>query len=120
MGAQGQVEVDFGAHPGAVEKEVDVATAGVVATSLVEAWLFPDDTTDHNSDEHVAMMDSLRVQGRYLSDDNIRIRVVPVFPQHDHLRNPIKSQQPQTSAHGYTGAQRKLTYGKWTVGWVWN
>lgn len=116
MGAQGLAEVDFGAFPGAVEKEMDVATAGVVVTSLVEAWLVPDETTDHTVDEHIAMIDSLRVQGRYLSDGNIRLRVQPVYPQHDERKNPINKNGPGA----YIGAQRQLAHGKWSVGWVWN
>lgn len=127
MGAQGQVEVDFGAHPGAIEKEVDVATAGVVATSLVEAWLHPDTTTDHTVDEHIAMMDSLRVQGRYLSDNNIRVRVQPVDRQMDTAgvrggvqESGINRVSQEDSSRVQPGPQRVLAYGKWVVAWVWN
>lgn len=117
MGAQGLAEVDFGAHPGAVEKELAVATVGVVVTSLVEAWLVPDATTDHNVDEHIAMMDSLRVQARYTADDSITIRVQPVLPQQgDNWING--NDGAGRSEPG--GAQRQLTYGKWSIGWVWN
>jgi hypothetical protein len=119
MGAQGQVEVDFGVHPGAVEKEVDVVATGVVATSLVEAWLHPEATTDHTVDEHIAMLDALNVQGRYLSDDNIRILVRPILPQHDHLRNPIRP-STSTGTQNFQGPEQAKTYGKWAVAWVWN
>jgi len=119
MGAQGQVEIDFGAHPGAIEKEVDVATGGVVATSLVEAWLHPDTTTDHSVDEHVAVMDTLVVQGRYLSDGNIRILARPIQPKHDHLRNPIRP-ATSTGTQNFHGAERVKIHGKWVAAWVWN
>lgn len=119
MGAQGQVEVDFGAHPGAIEKEVDVVTSGVVATSLVEAWLFPDATTDHNADEHIAMMDSLRVQGRYKVDGTITIRVQPIFPQHDHTRGRINRRTLEAGGY-HVGAERQRASGKWVVAWCWN
>jgi hypothetical protein len=119
MGAQGLAEVDFGAHPGAVEKEMDVATAGVISSSLVEAWLVPDATTDHTVDEHVAMGDSLHVQGRYLSDGNIRIRVAP--RQQQFMDERPSGEQAQTQTRGVkSGPQTVKTYGKWSVGWVWN
>lgn len=113
MGAQGSVEIDFGAWPGAVEDETDVSATGVIVTSLVEAWLVPLATADHTVDEHIAMIDSLRVQARYLSNDNIRIRVQPVYPEQMVYINP----EPILEAGQ---AQKVLTYGKWNVGWVWN
>lgn len=90
-----------------------MAATGVVGTSLVEAWLVPKATADHTVDEHIAMCDSLRVQARYLSNDNIRIRVQPVYPQQLRVINP---QTPLEAGQ----SQRVLTYGKWNVGWVWN
>jgi hypothetical protein len=116
MGAQGAVEVDFGAFPGAVEKETDVATAGVVVTSLVEAWLVPKATADHTVDEHIAEDQQLDVQGRYLSDGNIRIRVGINDREHMGQVNYQLSTDPSAKP----GAQQSLTYGKWNVGWVWN
>jgi hypothetical protein len=118
VGAQGSVEVDFGAHPGAVEKEADVAATGVISTSLVEAWLVPKATADHTVDEHVAEGDQLHVQGRFKSNDIITIRVAPRQVPLDALS---PGEEPITQSRGVnTGAERARTYGKWNIGWVWN
>lgn len=50
----GATVIDFGAFPGAAEAAVTViGQAGIVASSLVEAWIEPAATADHPADEHV-------------------------------------------------------------------
>src|SRR5205807_1334420 len=54
MGAQGTGLLDFGAFPGASDASLVVAgQAGILAGSLVEAWLLPAATADHTADEHI-------------------------------------------------------------------
>jgi len=52
-GAVGTAEVDFGAWPGADIARLNITgQAGILLTSVVQAWLFPKDTADHSEDEH--------------------------------------------------------------------
>ena len=45
MAAQGTALLDFGAYPGSTEATVTVTgQAGILTTSLAEAWAFPDVT----------------------------------------------------------------------------
>jgi hypothetical protein len=118
MGAQGTVEVDFGAFPGKVVVESDGATAGVVVTYLVEAWLLMDATADHTVDEHLAEKAQLDVSGRYKADGTITIRVGVIDRQGSNVPMRTRSQGP-TGLQERT-AENMLTYGKWTVAWVWN
>jgi hypothetical protein len=54
MGAQGTATLDFGAFPGASDTSVAVTGhAGILAGSLVEAWVLPAATADHSADEHI-------------------------------------------------------------------
>ena len=50
----GSAEIDFGAHPGANEASVTVASqTDILATSKVEAYVMADDTTtDHTANDH--------------------------------------------------------------------
>lgn len=115
MGAQGRTTVDFGTFPGAADTSVDVVTAGVLSTSGVEAWLEPVLTADHSVDEHI--VETIKVRGAYLSDGNLRIRAIfePNLHEPDGpaLRGP-GDYMPVSPAYG------PVTYGLWTVGWVWN
>ena len=124
MGAQGSTTIDFGAFPGSSHTTVDVVAAGVISTSLVEAWIVPTATADHTADEHI--VESVRVVGAYLSDGNLRI----------HGLNTNEVQPPPTplvvrkdlSARSRSGEAvdahprpvAPMPYGQFTVGWVWN
>ena len=49
----GTATLDFGAFPGASDASVAVTgQTGIVAGSLVEAWIRPVATADHTADEH--------------------------------------------------------------------
>ena len=55
MGASGTATLDFGV---AANKAVDASVAvtgqpSIGASSLVEAWIMGESTTDHNEDEHL-------------------------------------------------------------------
>lgn len=102
MGAQGTTTVNFGAFPGTSDASVDVSgQAGFVATSLVEAWVFPVATADHSVDEH--FVEPLRAQARYKVDGTFTIYVLNASDLRD-LVSDIGT----------------LVYGLWTVAWVWN
>lgn len=51
---KGTTTVNFGAFPGATDTSVPVTgQAGIVAGSLVEAWVRMEATADHSADEHM-------------------------------------------------------------------
>jgi len=53
MSASGTTTIDFGAFPGAADTSVAVTgQTGIVAGSLVGAWIRPVATADHSIDEH--------------------------------------------------------------------
>lgn len=131
MGATGIATLDFGAFPGASDATLDVATAGVVASSRVEAWIQPAATADHTDDEH--MVETLKVFGLYLSNDNIRIRGFNTSQLNEPvLPDPYNGEmiqagatavawQPATSPGGTErgGGRGTRIYGTWNVGWAW-
>lgn len=54
MATQGTATLDFGAFPGNIYASVAVTgQAGIVAGSLVEAWIRPVATADHTADDHI-------------------------------------------------------------------
>jgi hypothetical protein len=54
MAATGTTTIDFGAFPGTADTSVAVTgQTGIVAGSLVEAWIRPVATADHSADEHL-------------------------------------------------------------------
>ena len=100
MGATGTISVDFGAFPGKSDASVAVTgQAGIVAGSLVEAWIFPVATADHSVDEHI--VEELEV----VAGNIVAATGFTIYGTH----------KPSTSH----GADTRL-YGAWTVAWVWN
>ena len=111
MGAQGQTTINFGAIPG-----TDIATVAVIGQvailggSLTEAWLAPIDTVDHSADEH--LVDGPRVYAG-APTAGVGFTIYAVMREQPFDRQQI--------ARGrFDVANRTLTYGIWTVNWVWN
>lgn len=87
--------IDFGAFPGGMDASLVVTgQGGILAGSLVEAWLFPGATPDHTSDEHWI--------------EELRITV------------PVDSIVPGTgfTVRANATGQSRL-YGKYNIGWAW-
>jgi len=60
VSATGQTTVNFGAVPGSSSAKTTVTgQGGILASSLVEAWINYADSADHSADEHAA--EQLRV-----------------------------------------------------------
>lgn len=123
MGAQGTATLNFGAFPGASDTFVDVATAGVLSTSLVEAWMHGGTATaDHSIDEH--QVETVKVWGKFLSAGNIRIYGM----NSNQVNEPVSP--PRSSPYTVAGIEKAgleqgggkgtRIYGQWTVAWVWN
>jgi len=108
--AQGTTTVNFGTFPGATDTSVAVTGQGsILATSLVEAWVFPVATADHSVDEH--WVDGPQVvAGNIVAGTGFTI-YASVKPQTD-------AKAPTDSRRGKTDSPR--AYGSWTVAWVWN
>lgn len=115
MGAQGSAVLDFGTFPGSNVATVDVAAAGVVSTSAVEAWLGTTATADHTDIDHIAA--PMKVVGAYLSDDNIRIYGVNT----NDVMPPLEQEPARGRAGGVPGRPpAPMFVGQFSVSWVWN
>jgi len=126
MGAQGTTTVDFGAFPGASDTSVAVTgQTGILAGSLVEAFLFPVATADHTADEHLVETITVRA-GNIVAGTGFTIYAFnnseinePVIPVPQALGNSQGAKQgTQHMARG--GGTGTRIYGLWTVAWVWN
>lgn len=94
MATQGTAILNFGALPGASDASVAVTgQAAIVAGSLVEAWIRPIDTAEHNADEHVVDPPAV-VAGNIIAGTGFTI-------------------------YGVT-KDKTRKYGNYTVAWVWN
>lgn len=129
MGAQGTTTIDFGAFPGASDASVAVTGQGsILSGSLVEAWLYPVDTSDHLADEH--MLETIKVvAGNVVAGVGFTIYAFNT----SQINEPLEETTPigkrsvsklATSiyqyAKPYVGGQGTRIYGTWTVAWVWN
>jgi hypothetical protein len=84
--------VDFGATPASLASLVVGGQAGILVSSLVEAWVSPVATANHTADEHI--VEELQVRaGAIVAGVSFTIWLTAMGPD---------------------GA-----YGKWTVNWVW-
>lgn len=112
MGAQGTTTVDFGAFPGDTDASTVVASAGIAAGSLVEAWLMPIPTADHTADEHIAEGPHIAI----LAGNIVAGVGFTIYAQIGD--NPGTGMRDLKS--GIVDKDGMLFYGLWTVGWVWN
>lgn len=129
----GTATVDFGAFPGSWEASVVVTgQAGILATSVVGAWLRPEATADHSADEHAIEMDNVRVWASDIvagTGFTLRMRYVPMvreplsFPGagRRHVANAtagLNTMQQPTVVPSVGGTMPRL-YGQWTLAWSW-
>jgi len=128
MGAKGTAIVDFGAFPGASDASVAVTgQAGILTSSLVEAWIYPLATSDHSADEH--MVETIRA----FADASTIIAgtgfTIKVFNMSEFYAQPVspgpsKFRSAAATVYGFVGGSLSepgtLLYGKWTVAWVWD
>lgn len=106
MSGQGTTTVNFGAFPGATDTSVAITgQAGILAGSLVEAWIFPTATADHGVDDH--WVDPPEVYaGNVVAGTGFTIYAV------------VKKRSEIGPSTKFVDAP--LVYGLWTVAWVWN
>ena len=116
MGATGTATLNFGGFPGSDSASVLVTgQGGIQAGSLVEAWLIPVATSEHSADEHI-MVGPRVFAGNIVPGTGFTIygmqlarRSEPDLPPH-----------PGFDPNQEHGRMTPMTYGQWSVAWVWN
>jgi len=119
MGAQGTVSLDFGAFPGKSDASVAVTgQAGIVAGSLVEAWIRPVATADHTADEH--MVETIKVfAGNIVAGTGFT--VYGFNTNQINEPTPVRNERfRNTKYEALNDGKGTLLYGAFTVAWVWN
>lgn len=127
MATQGTAVLNFGAFPGASDASVAVTgQAGIVAGSLVEAWIRPVATADHTADEH--MIETIKVvAGNIVAGTGFTIYGFNTSEINEPVASvgigftnaPGFSITPQGIVERPAGKGTRI-YGQWTVAWVWN
>jgi hypothetical protein len=128
MGAKGTAIVDFGAFPGLSDASVAVTgQAGILSTSLVEAWIYPLATSDHSADEHmVETIHAFADASTIVAGTGFTIKAFNMseFYAQPATPGPSGFRSAATTVFGFVGGSvsQKGTrlYGKWTVAWVWD
>jgi hypothetical protein len=119
VGATGTATVNFGGFPGASDTSVLVTgQSGILAGSLVEAWLIPVATSDHSADEH--LVDGPRILAGNISP-GVGFTIYGIaWP--DGYSVPDAIYRPGAVPYGYPehGRTTPMPYGQWSVAWVWN
>lgn len=115
MATKGTATIDFGAFPGKSDASVAVTgQAGIVAGSLVDAWIRPVATADHTADEH--MLETISIfAGNIVAATGFTIYAFNNSQLHEF---PIAADQNPPSG-GQVGKGTRI-YGLWTVAWVWD
>jgi hypothetical protein len=114
MGAAGTAIVDFGAFPGQSDASVTVSAPGISISSLVEAWILPEATADHSSDEHT--VETLTVKA-----DRSTIVANTSFVIRAANTSQLADLSAMNTAQGVdkNGMGGRI-YGQWKLGWVWD
>ncbi len=130
MAAQGTTTVNFGAFPGATDTTATVTgQAGIIAGSLVEAWIRPADTADHLADEHW-VEDVVIVAGTIVAGTGFTIYARKGGGTGSYVPQPevtpfvlagpgTGTNQPRPLGGTDVNPDTRL-YGLYTVAWVWN
>jgi hypothetical protein len=110
MATQGTAILDFGAFPGASDASVAVTgQAGIVAGSLVEAWISLSASADHSADEH--LVEEIEIFAGNISAGT-------GFTIYGICRSA--SVEPDSARSRVTTLKEPRLYGKFNINWVWN
>jgi hypothetical protein len=114
MSGSGTTTLDFGAFPGASDASVAVTgQAGIVAGSLVGAWLRPAATADHSADEHLVETIAIYA-GNIVAGTGFTVYGVNTCQL---IEGPLDGGVPEG---GSAGGQGSRIYGTWTIAWAWS
>jgi hypothetical protein len=125
VGATGTATLDFGAFPGASDASVAIAQPAIGAGSLAEAWIFPADTADHTSTEH--MVETFQV---FAADVVAGVGFTIFGFNTSQTNEALEMEGAGRAATSVVGAQTgaivptrggrgTLIYGQWNIAWVW-
>ena len=126
-GAQGTTTIDFGAFPGSSDTLIVVTgQAGIVAGSLVEAWLRLVDSADHLADEH--WLETISVfAGNIVAGTGFTIyarnnsELFEMLVPGGEGRAAVTTFGAQAlDVFPRIGGIGTRIYGVWNVNWVWN
>jgi hypothetical protein len=136
-GNTGTATLDFGAFPGASDASVAVTgQASIVAGSIVQAWLRPEDTADHLADEH--MVETINIFAGNIVDgtgftiygfnySQMNEPVVPaLFSETTFVQNAATTGIGKAIQFGKEGqlnlggGKGTRIYGTWKVAWRWS
>lgn len=125
-GNAGVTTIDFGAFPGGSDAQVTVSgQTGIVAGSVLQAWIVAQPTADHTADEH-------RVETISVTCGNIVANTsFDIYAQNtSQLNEPVveagvdRFRSAAGTIYGYAGrsigGQGTRIYGQWTVHWRWS
>jgi hypothetical protein len=126
VAASGTAVIDFGAWPGSSHAAVAVTgQTGIVAGSLVEAWIRPADTADHRAMEH--MVETLRVfAADIVAGVGFTIHGFDASERGGAQGRPHSTSFRTATATVYGDQRpsvrdkRSTIYGLWNVAWVWS
>ena len=126
-GNQGTAVLNFGAFPGASDASVAVTgQTGIVAGSVVQAWMRPVDTADHLADEHwvetIEVSAGAIVAGTGFTIFGRNSNQINEGLEHAGVGN---FRSAATTVYGRPGdesrgGQGTRIYGQWNVQWRWN
>jgi len=128
LGAQNTAVVNFGAFPGASDADVVITgQAGILAGSLVEAWIYPSATADHTVGEHLVETLGCKAHtvvagvGFTITVFNTNNLVEPLESGGaGHREATLLAGRSIGFAAPERGGRGTLIYGQWTIAWVWN
>jgi len=122
----GTTTVNFGSFPGCSDTSVSVTgQAGILAGSVVNAWIYPSSTADHTADEHI--VETIQVYaGNIVAGVGFTI----------YARNTSQLNEPLSSGgvtgfrpaagtvygepNASVGGKGTRIYGSWSVAWQWS
>jgi hypothetical protein len=129
----GTATIDFGAFPGSSHATVIVTgQAGIVAGSVVQAWIRPVATADHSADEH--MLETLKVHASSIvagtgftvnafNDGTINepdVAAVSRDGVSQIAARPGGRGRQDAAATAASSSRGTRVYGQWAIAWQWS
>ena len=122
----GKTTINFGAFPGGSDATATVTgQTGIVAGSVLQAWLVAQATADHTADEH--RVETIAVTcGNIVANTSFDIYATNTSQLNEPLTDACVSTFRSTTATTYGYAGRSIggngtrIYGTWTVHWRWS